>query len=144
MSSKVTHNKHKVSGSSKPMISIVGGGCGCFRNSKTSGNGIVQRYIPPLLCERRKFDLRVFFLVARVNPIVAYVARVSRDFGYCKRCAVEYNKTIEGGEEGVDFQDPRSVAAHVTNQRAQREYLGPEHYKKMEADLLLGLGEVLR
>lgn len=58
--------------------------------SGVPGRGIVQEYIMrPLLVEGFKFDLRVYMLIACVNPFVVYYHP-----GYCRRTLRQYSLDI--------------------------------------------------
>jgi hypothetical protein len=53
----------------------------------TPGRGIIQEYLMrPLLVEGFKFDLRVYMLVASVDPFIAYYHP-----GYCRRTLKQYS-----------------------------------------------------
>eukprot|EP00392_Amoebophrya_sp_AT5.2_P011808 g11898.t1 len=83
----------------------------CTRSTpSTKPRGILQRYCPnPMLLEKRKFDVRVFFLVARVKPtVLCYAAADFGKWSYVKRCLPEF-----------DLEKLQEQARHVTNQRVQ-------------------------
>ncbi|CAD7923617.1 unnamed protein product [Amoebophrya sp. A120] len=111
-------------------------------NLKIKPTGIVQQYLqtPLLTTSQRKFDVRVFLLVARVEPFLAYYAcPFEEDAGkknpggaapvvpvaYLKSCACPF-----------DLTDLETSARHITNQRVQREYLGAEQYSVEMNDLV--------
>lgn len=78
-------------------------------------NGIVQKYIdsPLLGSDGRKFDLRMYLLVARANPLLVYFRG-----GYVRRCLVPYD------------QKAADLFAHLTNNSLQKK---AKNYKE-EAD----------
>lgn len=71
--------------------------------------GIIQEYLlNPLLLENRKFAIRVYLLIARVKPYLAF----HYNFGYIKRCGMHYD---EGKFQRED------LFRHITNQEFQKK-----------------------
>jgi len=81
---------------------------------------VAQRYIMnPLLLDGRKFDLRVFALIACTNPVVAFY-----HYGGARVCGEKYSNDIE------------SPRAHLSNQSFQKDgdllLSWPEFLKELE------------
>eukprot|EP00933_Yihiella_yeosuensis_P036017 TRINITY_DN29702_c1_g1_i1.p1 TRINITY_DN29702_c1_g1~~TRINITY_DN29702_c1_g1_i1.p1 ORF type:complete len:520 (+),score=109.76 TRINITY_DN29702_c1_g1_i1:75-1634(+) len=71
--------------------------------------GIIQEYmVNPMLLENRKFAVRVYLLVARTAPHLAF----HYNFGYIKRCGEFYD------ENKFERQD---LFRHITNQEFQKK-----------------------
>jgi hypothetical protein len=78
---------------------------------------VVQRYLDPLLLHNRKFDVRVYLLVASQRPMVAFWRG-----GYCRRALMEY-------DADAPFT-PATAAIHLTNthqQRGRDGYIPEDH-----------------
>ena len=78
---------------------------------------VVQRYLDPLLLRNRKFDVRVYLLVASQRPMVAFWRG-----GYCRRALMEY-------DADAPFT-PATAAIHLTNthqQRGRDGYIPEDH-----------------
>jgi len=71
--------------------------------------GVIQEYlVNPMLLENRKFAVRVYMLVARVQPFLAF----HYNFGYIKRCGEFY-------DENKFHRD--DLFRHITNQEFQKK-----------------------
>ncbi len=80
---------------------------------------ILSKYIEnPMLIENRKFDLRVFVLIASANPLVVLFHP-----GYLKRSLVEFDKAVLVGDQ--------AKMMHITNDGIQRK--SPD-YKERRAE----------
>eukprot|EP00053_Salpingoeca_punica_P023976 m.11947 g.11947 ORF g.11947 m.11947 type:complete len:392 (+) comp6005_c0_seq1:405-1580(+) len=68
---------------------------------------IIQRYIPnPLLIKGRKFDMRMYMLIACASPVMAYYHD-----GYLRLSVDNYK-----------LEDTENLAAHLTNQYVQKKH----------------------
>jgi hypothetical protein len=86
---------------------------------QTSSQDVVQRYITtPLLVTGRKFDMRVYCLVARTSPWLLYFHS-----GYLRLSLDEYS--LES------FTDPSQRHVHLTNASVMKNH--PEYEAKIEA-----------
>jgi len=71
--------------------------------------GIMQEYmVNPMLIENRKFAVRVYMLIARVKPYLAF----HYNFGYLKRCGEFYDESKFQRED---------LFRHITNQEFQKK-----------------------
>jgi len=71
--------------------------------------GIIQEYmVNPMLLENRKFAVRVYLLIARVKPFLAF----HYNFGYIKRCGEFYDENKFHRED---------LFRHITNQEFQKK-----------------------
>ena len=78
-----------------------------LQETKSKRDGIAQFYIErPLLVEGRKFDIRVYWLIARVQPFLS----LYHPDAYCRLCLNKYNAD--------DLDD---VTQHLTNQAIQKQ-----------------------
>jgi tubulin polyglutamylase TTLL1 len=67
-------------------------------------NHIISRYIEqPLLVGGKKFDLRLYVLVASFRPLVAYLSRL----GFARFCQVKYTTGGGAGSTGAGEQGGR-------------------------------------
>jgi len=74
-----------------------------------SNYGVIQEYmVNPMLLENRKFAIRVYMLVARVKPFLAF----HYNFGYIKRCGEFYDENKFNRED---------LFRHITNQEFQKK-----------------------
>jgi len=74
-----------------------------------AAKGVIQEYlVNPMLLENRKFAMRVYMLIARVKPFLAF----HYNFGYIKRCGEFYD---EGKFQRED------LFRHITNQEFQKK-----------------------
>eukprot|EP00919_Chromeraceae_sp_WS-2016_P063063 GHVR01149253.1.p1 GENE.GHVR01149253.1~~GHVR01149253.1.p1 ORF type:complete len:374 (+),score=126.96 GHVR01149253.1:430-1551(+) len=81
------------------------------------GGGVVQVYVDrPLLIYGRKFDLRMYLLIARVCPLLAYY----RD-GYVRRCIRPYDPN-DRSEKGL--------FGHLTNNAVQKKTTEYKQHKE--------------
>lgn len=88
-----------------------------FVTTEKKTDGICQVYIErPLLVHNRKFDIRMYLLVARTSPFVAYYSRR----GYARLCIGEYTD---------NFDD---LTIHLTNQAVQKRLSAT--YKQTKED----------
>eukprot|EP00392_Amoebophrya_sp_AT5.2_P008619 g8647.t1 len=112
----------------KPRASNCGRGIMLFGSTKElrehistekKTDGIVQVYIerPLLVGHGRKFDIRMYLLVARTAPFLSFFCPV----GYCRLCVNPY--------ESANFDD---VTMHLTNQAIQKTLR--ESYKSTKED----------
>ena len=77
---------------------------------KKLGLYVVQSYIEPLLLHGRKFDMRMYVLVASTNPVVLFWRE-----GYIRRALQRYDPTAPfAGNEGM----------HITNTHRQKKFGG--------------------
>jgi len=123
-------------------------------SSSMNVKGVCQHYLErPLLFEKRKFDVRVFFLVGCVDPFVSFYALPSKGFAYCKRSCMVYDKCGESSETGgvgsidankKNVEADKNIASHITNQRAQRECLGAENFEKVKDDLIWNFRDLMK
>mmetsp|Transcript_75031 Transcript_75031/g.219821 ORF Transcript_75031/g.219821 Transcript_75031/m.219821 type:complete len:531 (-) Transcript_75031:83-1675(-) len=71
--------------------------------------GIIQEYmVNPMLLENRKFAVRIYLLIARVKPYLAF----HYNFGYIKRCGEFYDENKFHRED---------MFRHITNQEFQKK-----------------------
>ncbi|CAD7940529.1 unnamed protein product [Amoebophrya sp. A120] len=111
----------------KPRASNCGRGIMLFSSTKAlrdyiatekKTDGIVQLYIErPLLVQGRKFDIRMYFLVARTQPFLSFYC----PHGYCRLCVNPY--------ESANFDD---LTMHLTNQAIQKTLR--ESYQETKED----------
>jgi len=74
-----------------------------------ANHGVIQEYmVNPMLLENRKFAVRVYMLVARVKPFLAF----HYNFGYIKRCGEFYDENKFQRED---------LFRHITNQEFQKK-----------------------
>mmetsp|Transcript_30603 Transcript_30603/g.77050 ORF Transcript_30603/g.77050 Transcript_30603/m.77050 type:complete len:398 (+) Transcript_30603:26-1219(+) len=107
------------------------------RNGDATGSNqyVVSRYIEhPLLVGGRKFDLRIYVLVAGYNPLRAYVHRQ----GFARFCTAKYSSNIA---------DVDNVLMHLTNVSVQKqadeyneEHGGKWHIKNLRLYLQAACG----
>ncbi|CAD7976228.1 unnamed protein product [Amoebophrya sp. A25] len=89
-----------------------------FIANEKKTDGIVQLYIErPLLVRGRKFDVRMYLLIARTEPFLSFYCPV----GYCRLCVNAYKSN--------NFDD---VTMHLTNQAVQKTLKGM--YKETKED----------
>eukprot|EP00929_Paragymnodinium_shiwhaense_P054090 TRINITY_DN27107_c0_g1_i1.p1 TRINITY_DN27107_c0_g1~~TRINITY_DN27107_c0_g1_i1.p1 ORF type:complete len:538 (+),score=90.27 TRINITY_DN27107_c0_g1_i1:45-1616(+) len=87
-----------------------------------ASSGVLQEYVvDPLLLDNRRFVVRIYLLVARAKPFLAF----SYNAGYVKRCGSSYD------EHSFEQED---LFRHVTNQ---------ELHRKDEAKSVGGRAEVM-
>eukprot|EP00927_Polykrikos_kofoidii_P059694 TRINITY_DN54835_c0_g1_i1.p1 TRINITY_DN54835_c0_g1~~TRINITY_DN54835_c0_g1_i1.p1 ORF type:complete len:534 (+),score=99.13 TRINITY_DN54835_c0_g1_i1:56-1603(+) len=92
-----------------------------------ASSGVIQEYlVNPLLLDNRKFAVRVFMLVARVKPFLAF----HYNSGYVKRCGNHYD---ENRFEQAD------LFRHITNQEIQKRQEG---YENTEAAELMSIADL--
>jgi len=84
---------------------------------------VVQRYIEPLLYKGVKWDLRLYVLVASLDPITCYVARPA----WCGLCASTWTHPLES----------TSPEAHIAsgNRKVRMEFKEMLAYMNVECDL---------
>lgn len=71
--------------------------------------GVIQEYmVNPMLLENRKFAVRLYLLIARVKPLLAF----HYNFGYIKRCGEFYDENLYQKED---------LFRHITNQEFQKK-----------------------
>jgi hypothetical protein len=74
-----------------------------------ASHGVMQEYmVNPMLLENRKFAIRIYMLIARVKPYLAF----HYNFGYIKRCGEYYD------ENKFEKED---LFRHITNQEFQKK-----------------------
>lgn len=82
-----------------------------FNPSVVKESYVISRYIDnPLLIGGKKFDLRLYVLVASFRPLKAYLFKL----GFCRFCTVKYEANI---------QELDNMYAHLTNVSVQKHGL---------------------
>ncbi|KAL2724010.1 putative tubulin polyglutamylase TTLL1 isoform X1 [Vespula squamosa] len=79
-----------------------------FNPNLTKESYVISRYIDnPLLIGGKKFDLRLYVLVASFRPLKAYLFKL----GFCRFCTVKYDTSI---------QELDNIYVHLTNVSVQK------------------------
>lgn len=82
-----------------------------FNPSVVKESYVISRYIDnPLLIGGKKFDLRLYALVASFRPLKAYLFKL----GFCRFCTVKYEANV---------QELDNMYAHLTNVSVQKHGL---------------------
>ena len=88
----------------KPSGSGRGAGIRFLRaDERPPGAGVAQLYLPPILHEGFKFDLRVYIMLTGVDPLTVYL----HDEGLARFASERYREPVEG--------DRGSAQMHLTN-----------------------------
>ena len=88
-----------------------------LQSHRKIADGVIQEYLErPLLIHNKKFDIRIYMLLARTQPFLSFWSPK----GYCRICVGDYVPN--------DFSD---YSIHLTNQ-AQQKKLGSQYKSTKE------------